>query len=132
MSTIEPSADAHFFVIDSGAKQYDAFLDIVKFGEYYYGQVRYRPIGTLGKWVFLSPTQGSSPTDSEFDLGRMTTMADTDREIDSVIANINASIETRFGGDSEEMPKSGIARALYMLRNNMFEEKGNVIIRMES
>lgn len=132
MEPIRPSENAYFFIIDSGVKQYDAFLDIVKFGEYYYGQVRYRPIGTLGNWVFLSPTQGSSPTDSELDLGRMTTMADTDKEIDSVLANINTSIEKVFGGTSEEMPKSGIARALYMLKHNMFEEKDNVITRVES
>jgi len=132
MEPIRPSANAYFFVIDSGVKQYDAFLDILDIGEYYYGQVRYRPVGTTGNWIFLSPTQGSSPTDSEFDLGRMRTMADTDREVDSVIANINTSIETVFGDTVKEMPESGIARALYMLKNNMFEEKDNVITRIKS
>jgi len=134
MALSDPSVGACLFVIGTNSTQYDAFFDVKEIGDSFYGQVRYRPLNSAPTvpWVFLSPSAGSSPNDSQFDLKRMTTKETTDAEIDSVLDNANRSIKEVFGDSGGSAPESGIERVRWLLKNNMFTEKNNVLSRLDS
>ena len=126
----KPSANAYMFVIDGNGKQYDAFFDIVTIAGDYYGEVRYRPIGSIptAPWVYLSSVR-SPGADNEFDRSNMKTKEATDAEIDTVLQAINGGLKKVFGGDTTAQPEKGIERALWLLKNNGITEKDNVLTR---
>ena len=120
---MNPSSRAELFTITaSDGTAYDAFFDINPVaGGIWLGQVFYK-LPTASEWTYLVPyNQGGSAGDDEFDASRMTTTADTDAEIQSVIDANNRGNINEFGEGSSEIPELGIQRAIWMLEN------GNII-----
>ena len=124
----DPSADAYFFTIDAGDKQYDAHFDINDIGGDFYGDVRYRALNSAPDtpWIYLPPVG-----DVEFDASKMTTASDTDAEIDTVLDALSKGIEKVFGGSSTTKPESGIERVRWLLKNGGITEANNVLARNE-
>lgn len=131
MNLADPSFNAFFFTIDAeNGDQFDAYLDLKQFSDFYDLQVRYRPIDTVEEWVYLSAADNDGDSITEVNENQLDTEANTNAEFDRLLAVHNESIKKAFGGGASEIPTEGIERIEWLIRNGT-AEADNVLTRIK-
>lgn len=119
MSIGNPTARAFRFVIDGENQKYDAYADVVKYGDDWYAlDVRYRAQGaTADKWTYLfaADLPSEPPKDEQSAASSM----------NKAIDEINEKIKSVFRS-GEEKPLSGY-ELFYWLVSYGMQENNNVI-----
>jgi len=118
MSFGDPSANAKRFVLDGNNQQYDAFIDMLQFEDFFTLNCRYK-LKSDSKWTFLLAP--------EYNETKLSTSVDINSEIDRILIIINAKIAEVFG-TGQTIPVNGKDRVKWIIAFALIESN-NVVTR---
>lgn len=114
----DPSANAKRFVLDGNNQEYDAFIDMLEFEDFFTLNCRYK-LKSDSKWTFLIAP--------EYDELKLSTGSDINIEIDRILTIINDKIAEVFGG-GQTIPVNGKDRVKWIIAFALIESN-NIVTR---